>query len=78
VQALGWLAKSDDQKAMALITLLSVLKDGNSRVRRNAAEAMAKLGTTAARNALGEALRNEQDVAVTRVIKEALGMDGSK
>lgn len=71
VQALGWLVRSDSERKQAQNALTLALKDADPRVRRNAAEAIGKIGAAAdAKDALAQAMRDDKDDAVIKVIKE--------
>jgi hypothetical protein len=70
VQAVGWLALSDSEKKEALRVLALALKDQEPRVRRNAAEAIGKIGAADAKDDLAQAIREEKDTTVIKVITE--------
>jgi len=71
-QALGWLAVTKEQKDKALPPLVGALKDSASEVRRNAAEALGKIGDSAASEGLRGLLQAEQYGWVFDVAEESL------
>lgn len=74
IQALGWLAKTDSEKEIVLPILLNALSDSSMPVRRNAAEALGRIGSVDAIEAL-TLLADEQtetDAWVRAVALEAL------
>jgi HEAT repeat protein len=70
-QALGWLAKSEAEKEKAVTALLQALNDPAMPVRRDAAEALGKLGMAQAATPLFERLA-DPDGWVADVAAEAL------
>lgn len=70
-QALGWLATTEQDKNIAVPALIQALQDEAMQVRRNAAEALGKLGDQRAADPLGEAL-NDPNRWVAEVAAEAL------
>jgi HEAT repeat protein len=70
-QALGWLAKTPEEKEKAVTALIPALKDPAMPVRRDAAEALGKLGDARATAPLYELL-TDPDAWVGKVATEAL------
>jgi len=70
-EALGWLAKTKSEIDEAMPALITTLKDHAMEVRRNAAEALGRVGDLRAREALKTALQDE-DQWVREVAAEAL------
>jgi hypothetical protein len=70
-EALGWLAKTKTEIDDAVPALIKVLKDDVTEVRRNAAEALGRIGDLRAQAALQDALQDE-DEWVREVVADAL------
>lgn len=70
-QALGWLAKTNDEKNRAVPALIQSLKDPSMEVRRNAAEALGRIGDIHAIEPLRLSLQDKEDW-VRDVAQEAL------
>jgi len=60
-EALGWLARKKEDGDKAVPALTQVLKDNAMEVRRNAAEALGRIGDIRARNALETAVNDPDD-----------------
>jgi hypothetical protein len=73
VEALGWLAKTPDETGKATEELIEALTDSEMEVRRNAAEALGRLGDTGALGALSALMdkEKEQDAWVREVAEES-------
>jgi hypothetical protein len=70
-EALGWLAKTEGEIDVAVPALIKALKDDAMEVRRNAAEALGRMGDVRAREGLKAALEDE-DEWVREVVADAL------
>jgi len=71
-QAIGYLATSAQDRKQAVKSLVSVLKDKSAAVRRNACEALGKLGDPSVIAPLKEVVENDADEWVKEVAKEAI------
>lgn len=73
-QALGWLARTDQEKNIAVPALISALSDQLVEVRRDAAEALGRIRDRRAAEALASLTRagSERDEWVRKVAAEAL------
>jgi len=60
-EALGWLAKTKDDKDRALLALVEATKDGAMEVRRNAVASLGKINDLRAKEALKAALEDEDE-----------------
>jgi len=72
-QALGWLTKTRQDREKAVPALVTALKDKAIEVRRDAAEALGRIGDPRAIEALTLMLRDESDW-VRDVAQESLGL----
>ena len=70
-EALGWLAKTESETDEAVLALIKALEDDAMEVRRNAAEALGRVGDVRAREGLKAALEDE-DEWVREVVGDAL------
>jgi len=71
VQALGWLAKTKEEKDRAIPELIGALQDSSWEVRRNAAEALGRLADHRSMKSLTQTLQDEHSW-VKAVAQEAL------
>jgi len=73
-EALGWLAKSLDEKDKAVPALIQSLKDESWEVRRNAAESLGRIGDKRAISALSDLAdsNKENNSIVSSVVEEAI------
>ena len=69
-EALGWLAKAENERDEAVPALVKALKDGAMEVRRNAAAALGRIGDPRAREGLQAALE-DPDEWVREVVVDA-------
>lgn len=72
IQAIGWLTKTDAERAKAMFVLEKFLDDNDWRIRRNAAEAIGRAVACNATQPLKKRLAQETDTRVTKVIQEVL------
>ncbi|MDY6839327.1 MAG: HEAT repeat domain-containing protein [Thermodesulfobacteriota bacterium] len=70
-EALGWLAKTKDEKERAALALMEAMKDGAMEVRRNAAASLGKIGDPRGREAL-QAVLEDEDEWVREVAADSL------
>jgi hypothetical protein len=70
-EALGWLAKAESEIDVAVPALIKALKDDAMEVKRDAAEALGRMGDVRAREGLKAALEDE-DEWVREVVADAL------
>lgn len=79
-QALGWLARTKEDIDKAVPALIEALKDKQMEVRRNAAEALGRIGDIRAIEALSALIdpQKERDDWVRDVAKESLELIKSK
>ncbi len=70
-EALGWLVKEKSEADKAVPALINALSDSAMEVRRNAAEALGRIGDSRAEEALKAALQDE-DEWVREVVVDAL------
>ena len=73
-QALGWLAKMKEDKDKAAPALIEALTDEAMEVRRDAAEALGRIGDPHAIDALNKALKEDKDDWVREVAEESIGL----
>jgi len=76
-EALGWLTKTKSDAALAVPALMGALEDEAMEVRRDAAEALGRIGDPRAGEALQTALQ-DQDEWVREVAADALRKLGDK
>lgn len=77
VQALGWLAKTKEEKDRTILVLIGALQDSSWEVRRNAAEALGRLADRRAVESLTQTLEDEHSW-VKVVAQESLEKIGRK
>ena len=73
-QALGWLAKTQTETDQAVPALTAALTDDAMEVRRNAAEALGRIGDARGLDALTARSTAEKDDWVRDVVEESLGL----
>ncbi len=71
-QALGWLAKSDSDRNSAVPALIKALEDESMEVRRNASEALGRIGDPRALEPLNEMLEQSEHSWAVQVAKESI------
>jgi HEAT repeat protein len=74
VQALGWLTKTKEDKDKVVPMLIEALRDEVMEVRRNAAEALGRIGDPRAIDALNQALTEDKENWVREVAEESIGL----
>jgi len=77
-QALGWLAKTKEDKDKAVPALISALSDNAMEVRRDSAESLGRIGDLRAKETLEKIAKDDKDDWVREVAEESLGLIGVK
>lgn len=73
-QALSWLVKTKEEKEKVVPALAKALKDKAMEVRRNAAEALGRVGDPSAISALNSLIEGDKNEWVRSVAKESLAI----
>jgi len=73
-QFLSWLAETREEKEKVVPLLIEALEDRAIEVRRNAAEALGRVGDPRAINALDSLIEQEKNEWVQSVARESLGI----
>ena len=73
-QALGWLAKTKEDKDKAVPALIEALSDNAMEVRRDSAEALGRIGDSRAKESLEKVAKDDKDDWVREVAEESVGL----
>jgi HEAT repeat protein len=73
-QALGWLAKTKEDKDKAVPVLIEALSDNAMEVRRDSAESLGRIGDSRAKESLEKIAKGDKDDWVREVAEESVGL----